>query len=729
MAAAPSGRKKLSRSALEALKRVRFGAARATLSFGAGPLGLQIIHVPGRGVLVWHLEGQAKAHDVLSVGAQVVAVGGTACEEADMQGVFDLVSAHPRPVDITFRIPEPEPEGVQVPGSSGSSPAASPVVGWASPGGATATSAAAAAAMSGNVVSPQSLVIGSPTSGTSGSGAASPSAPFSAPAGASPRSPGSPAPAKLSPVEPSLSSRLRKLAPMLPGGAAPRVASPRSPGSAFPASPGTPGKVNTVSVVFQEGPLGLQISDVGKRVLVTSFDHGPDGGPGQAEASGIVHFGYQVIRVGKMDVEGLNMQEIGKLVAKQRRPVVIEFRKLFERERAGPARARTKASPAKADADSNGHAEVVSPLALPEIASAAADADADADAGAGAGAGAGADSGAGADADAGAEPRGEARSEARSAGSDVGGAGAGAGPGAGFSAGAGYCKCQPWRLRQDDPLFFHFQMLCKASQIKILLDYEASSAIANESGAQHPAFELSSLALPQIYALVVRQRVPFHEWPGWIREKYIEAYIEEQRLDKGLSREQRDRRALAAGLPPSPRSPPLPDLSGVAIGSARSGHHVGERDAEQAGQSQQQEEEEPEQQQQEEQGKLQREAESEQVDKDGTPRLCAFCSAVRTALPAGGDPMFVHFGLLFQSVRFQALSRRPDQAAYIEYLDVVDVEKLYSSSVEDCVPMHTWGDWIAKQVIWGYEEELYKVSLSGDSNIDLRELIKENQTI
>jgi hypothetical protein len=716
--AAPSGRKKLSRSALEALKRVRFGAARATLSFGAGPLGLQIIHVPGRGVLVWHLEGQAKAHEVLSVGAQVVAVGGTACEETDMQGVFDLVSAHPRPVDITFRIPEPEPEDVQVPGSSGSSPAASPVVGWASSSGATAASAAAAAAMSGNVVSPQSLVVGSPTSGTSGSGAASPSAPSTAPAGASPRSPGSPAPAKLSPVEPSLSSRLRKLAPMLPGGAAPRDASPRSPGSAFPASPGTPGKVNTVSVVFQEGPLGLQISDVGKRVLVTSFDNGPDGGPGQAEASGIVHFGYQVIRVGKMDVEGLNMQEIGKLVAKQRRPVVIEFRKLFERERAGPARARTKASPAKADVDNNGHAEAISPLALPELALTAAAADQDA----GASAGTGTD--AGPDADAGAEPRGETRREARSAGSDVGGAGAGAS----FSAGAGYCNCQPWRLRQEDPLFFHFQMLCKASQIKILLDYEASSAIADESGAQHPAFELSTLALPQMYALIVSQRVPFHEWPGWIREKYIEAYIEEQRLDNGLSREQRDRRALAAGLPPSPRSPPLPNLSGVAIGSARSGQHVGER---RAGQSQQQEQQEQEQQRQEheDEDEQQREAESEQVDEDGTPRLCAFCSAVQTALPAGGDPMFVHFGLLFQSVRFQALSRRPDQTAYVEYLDVVDVDKLYSSSVEDCVPMHTWGDWIAKQVIWGYEEELYKVSLSGDCNIDLRELIKENKNI
>jgi hypothetical protein len=405
------------------------------------------------------------------------------------------------------------------------------------------------------------------------------------------------------------------------------------------------------------------------------------------------------------------MQEIGKLVAKQRRPVVIEFRKLFERERAGPARARTKASPVKAALDSNGHADEESPSALPPSALAL-----DADAAAGAGA-----RDTGADASADAEPRdehGQTGSEARCAGSDAGGARAGAGAGAGFSAGAGYCECQPWRLRQEDPLFFHFQMLCKASQIKILLDYEASSAIGNESGAQHPAFELSSLALPQIYALVVRQRVPFHEWPAWIREKYIEAYIEEQRLDKGLSREQRDRRALAAGLPPSPKSPPLPDLSGVAIGSSDLGHHAGEREAGQVRQAQQEQER-----------VLQREVEVdvEQTDEDGAP--CVFCSAVQTALPAGGDPMFVHFSLLFQSVRFQALSRRPDQAAYIDYLDVVDVDKLYASSVEDCVPMHTWGDWIAKQVIWGYEEELYKVSLSGDSNIDLRELIKENQTI
>jgi len=87
----------------------------------------------------------------------------------------------------------------------------------------------------------------------------------------------------------------------------------------------------TVVVAFQKGALGMKISQIGNRVVVTSFENEIDGSMGQAEKSHSIHFGYQLMRVGKETCEGLDVPAIGALVKAQKRPLEIEFKKLFEK--------------------------------------------------------------------------------------------------------------------------------------------------------------------------------------------------------------------------------------------------------------------------------------------------------------------------------------------------------------------------------------------------------------
>lgn len=565
-----SMRKRLSKSALKKLHGIQLSEKLVDVEFGEGPLGLQILHVSKKGVLVWHLDGQALEAQIvdsdtgapidgqeIEIGSQVVSVAGNNCEELDMQGVFDLVRAEPRPVRIRFRLPLSENDTMEA-GSADVRAASVP------------TSVAAAAAVAASVSS----------NGDSTDGTAS-----------------RPPKIQIARVDKETVSRLRNLETS--EGAGPNGAS--AGGLAADAAAGSTSWTDTtVTVVFQSGPLGMQISDVGKRVLVTSFDSAPDGTPGQAEKSGLVHFGNQVIRVGNVNVEGMNMKEIGIVVQKQSRPVAIQFRKLHEKKRgeSSPLRAVTRKNSLSKRTSSDLSATT-------------------------------------GDDDLGRFER--------------------------------VCKCDVSKQpRINDALYFHFQMLCKSAQIVILLEYEESPL------AKVNTLELQMLPMPELYREVLGIQLPFCEWPSWVRKRYLDAYIEEQAA-KGAT-------DLPSAAPPTPPVTPPPN---------------------------------------------------DAVPED---QLCKFCRSQQPVLEEArrlDDEMFIHFYYLFRTVYHHALSDRnkAGQEAYLEYLDSMDVDKLYISCMDDGISLHTWTSWIRRQCILGYEERNYVLSLSGDVEIDLRDMIKDNQTI
>jgi len=497
---------RLDKSVRDRLNGIKLSDDIIDVTFGHGSLGLQILDVPERGVLVWHLDGQALDSKELKIGAQVVKVGKVDCSGLDMKSVFEVVTREARPVVIKFRLPVADADDVPIP----------------------------------RVVTPPPADVPGTTQ------------------------------VRLEQVDKTLTQRLRNL-----------QASDEADQAVVDKPGGKPHE--DVNVVFHKGPLGLQISDVGKRVLVTSFENNPDGSVGQAQKSGLIHFGYQIIRIGKESCEGLTMHQIGMMVSKHKRPVVIGFRKLYERE-------------------SSKGSKIVS------------------------------------------GPR----------------------PKRCLCIGRSFTRAS----LETDPFFFHFQMLCKAAQIKILLNFEDSKAKLQDDKQYN--FEISYLPYDQLYEDVVNEGIAFFAWPTWIRGKYIEAYLDEEKR-------------IRNGSTMSPRSPVF-----------------------------------------------RRQPSNEDLESSEGDR-CAFCTsqlALREKAKGMDDDMYIHFALLFEGIKARAEEDKKDsQKSYVEYLETLDVDQLYNKCQEEGVSLHTWDDWIKKQCVWGYEEQLYKVALSGDTELDLRDMIKENRNI
>ncbi|GBG25745.1 Hypothetical Protein FCC1311_019642 [Hondaea fermentalgiana] len=87
------------------------------------------------------------------------------------------------------------------------------------------------------------------------------------------------------------------------------------------------GKV--IRVEFDRGPLGLQLADVGPRVLVTALEDCPDGSPGQARRSGLVEVGHQVVAIAGRSCLNLTMKELLRLISIASRPMTVDFQPLI----------------------------------------------------------------------------------------------------------------------------------------------------------------------------------------------------------------------------------------------------------------------------------------------------------------------------------------------------------------------------------------------------------------
>mmetsp|Transcript_16580 Transcript_16580/g.32134 ORF Transcript_16580/g.32134 Transcript_16580/m.32134 type:complete len:413 (-) Transcript_16580:198-1436(-) len=85
----------------------------------------------------------------------------------------------------------------------------------------------------------------------------------------------------------------------------------------------------TVRVEFQKGPLGLQLADVGPRVLVTALENNSSGEPGQAKRSGVIEVGHQVVAVAGRSCLNLSMRELLHLIAEAERPMFVDFQPLI----------------------------------------------------------------------------------------------------------------------------------------------------------------------------------------------------------------------------------------------------------------------------------------------------------------------------------------------------------------------------------------------------------------
>mmetsp|Transcript_10456 Transcript_10456/g.20608 ORF Transcript_10456/g.20608 Transcript_10456/m.20608 type:complete len:812 (+) Transcript_10456:106-2541(+) len=675
-------------SSAEKLTDVELSEETVQLAFEEGPLGLQILDVPRKGVLVWQLTGQATTlgGGILRVGARVEKVAGVDCVNKNIEDIFELVKANPRPLEIEFRLPmSARKADTQVP----------PV------------SAMDSSNVNADVKSPVSAA--SPTSATPLNG----------------KLPPGQTQVRLEPVDRQVSSRLRNFAEDSQQGqsAAETSSGKKSSFSSLRSSAAGRKKEDTVRVVFQNGPLGLQISDVGKRVLVTSFERNSDGSMGQAEKSGLVHFGYQVVKVGQSDCEGMSMHQIGMLVQKQKRPVAITFRKLYERRDTSedPARARRRQSriikasalaskdgaPVERSESSgsnnnnieNGEDTARGTKMIPATTSGSST-DATSVSEPAAAALAAANGGSGHQSDA--EQR-EPEVEANTDESEDLGHAETDDPAKVMTT----CQCGNENLEENamsntDPMYFHFVMLCKSSQIQILLDYEATLSESTDP-SKHPAFELSSLHLPTLYKRVNDEGVQFPNWPAWIRIQYLDAYINQTRAERAES-------DLGANQPLSPEQAAavaeevVADKRNVSmnknVGSSR---QLNGSSAEKP-----------------------REHDEELVPPG---KLCAYCKAKRALRQHADklkDDMYIHFALLFKTVKIQAANSSRNQEGYLEYLSSVDVEDLYKWCQKDGISMHEWMHWIKKQCAISYEEYLYKIALSGDVEIDLRDMIKES---
>ncbi|GBG33470.1 Hypothetical Protein FCC1311_096932 [Hondaea fermentalgiana] len=640
-------KERLSASAIEKLHEIELSPSETvSLAFEEGPLGLQILDVPRKGVLVWHLSGQAAAlgNGALRVGSRVEAVAGVSCENKDLEDVFELVKKNPRPLEITFRLPM---------ASRPNTPGDAPVP-------AVDTSRAS-------------------TPSSTSSSSTSASKPSSKAEPVSPSTPPGQTQVRLEPVKRSVSTRLRNFTESDAHGKSQELSK-----EALDRAQNPRRKDDTVCVVFRSGPLGLQISDVGKRVLVTSFENNPDGSMGQAEKSGMVHFGYQVVKVGQSECEGMSMHQIGMLVQKQKRPVAITFRKLYERRNPAddPARARrrrrsqsksssTAAAPAPA---AQGGADAEPVAVPPSVASGMSET----------GSLAGMSESEG-------EPEalhGESATTATPEDEDA--------EEEGEQNVMTECECgnvsmQESALSNTDPMYFHFVMLCKSSQIQILLDHEATLSEATDP-SKHPAFELSSLHMPTLYKRVNAEEIQFPDWPTWIRMQYLDAYISQsQRVDGEDDIENPDDLS--------------PEQAAVAAAEIVDGPTAGKPGAETS--------------------------EKAEHDERLVPpnEQCAYCKAKRALRQRANtlnDDMYIHFALLFKTVKIQAENSTRNQEGYVEYLSSVDVEDLYRWCQKDGISMHEWMQWIKKQCAISYEEYLYKIALSGDVEIDLRDMIKES---
>jgi len=84
----------------------------------------------------------------------------------------------------------------------------------------------------------------------------------------------------------------------------------------------------SVVVEFNKGPLGLQLADVGKRVLVTAFQDTLAGTSGQAEMSGKISIGNQVVSIAGRSCMNMSMRQILDIIGEADRPVKIEFQPL-----------------------------------------------------------------------------------------------------------------------------------------------------------------------------------------------------------------------------------------------------------------------------------------------------------------------------------------------------------------------------------------------------------------
>jgi hypothetical protein len=96
---------------------------------------------------------------------------------------------------------------------------------------------------------------------------------------------------------------------------------------------GAGGKLREMSVIFQAGPLGIKMNRQGmgvSRIGVAAFNNrkSADGAsevPGQAEQSGLINIGDNLVKVAGDDVSGMEYDEAIRLVVAAKRPLVLHF--------------------------------------------------------------------------------------------------------------------------------------------------------------------------------------------------------------------------------------------------------------------------------------------------------------------------------------------------------------------------------------------------------------------
>ena len=96
---------------------------------------------------------------------------------------------------------------------------------------------------------------------------------------------------------------------------------------------GAGGKLREMSVVFQAGPLGIKMNRQGmgvSRIGVAAFNNrksadGKSEEPGQAEQSGFINIGDNLVKVAGEDVSGIEYDEAIRLIKSSKRPLVLHF--------------------------------------------------------------------------------------------------------------------------------------------------------------------------------------------------------------------------------------------------------------------------------------------------------------------------------------------------------------------------------------------------------------------
>eukprot|EP00946_MAST-07B_sp_MAST-7B-sp1_P001661 g1661.t1 len=96
---------------------------------------------------------------------------------------------------------------------------------------------------------------------------------------------------------------------------------------------GAGGKLREMSVIFQAGPLGIKMNRQGmgvSRIGVAAFNNaksvdGKTETPGQAEQSGLINIGDNLVKVAGEDVSGMEYDDAIQLIMAAKRPVVLHF--------------------------------------------------------------------------------------------------------------------------------------------------------------------------------------------------------------------------------------------------------------------------------------------------------------------------------------------------------------------------------------------------------------------